>query len=485
MMRCLLTSLLLLSAGCRSDIREQAGVRAISERVESYRWADYRITTLQVGDGFGLSTPDGERPRFQVLAPADPEDRAYPVLLFLHGGSNDDDSELPEGASGYCGSAYAAETVDAQLRNSALAHQAIEAGWTIAVPENAFCDGWVGMGEADPVDTTHGGFRLATTALEWLLDEQVFVQTDPDRVHVVGSSMGSLGASFFVSRYERPIYSAGFAHGSINAVRLYYEDDYNSGTAEEWQGRLDHNLGGPPLESEGGAHTSWYPRYRDLSLQLAVEEGVTRTPLIHLWSDADPVSLEVAHRDMADALRADYSPEGVPWADYNSGVEFHSVVHSLDYPYATLALVRFLESLHLEVLEGEHGDGEVGAASVDAVAWRDRSGQGVRVAGAPGLLFSAPLQKAPEAGAPLRTTFFLEAAGEVEVSLRMLGEGGVLDEASVSADELSWTSRDYETLRPVLEATTLRADADGGPVTLEVSFSGEGQVALDVIVVDY
>ena len=468
-------SLLLLACSGAADPE----VIPLSTREDSYGWAGYRFTVFALSDP-SLETPDGEAPRFHVLAPVDPGEAPRPVLLFLHGGSLDTDAEDPAGEAGYCGSAYAAETVSEQLKNSALAQQAVDLGWIVVVPEDAYCDGWVGRGDRDPVDTGHAGFALACRALEWLLYEQEDWPVDRQRVHLVGSSMGAMGAAWFASQTAIPLAGAGFAHGSTDTTRLYYEEGYNSDPPEAWQGRFDHVFGGPPyLDGPGSAPSPQYPSYRANSLALAVSEGDLELPIFHLWSSRDPVSLAVAHEGMAELLatRGD-----IPWGDYDTGVRYHSVIHSLRYPYATLALLRFLDRRgEVAVLEGEAGEGKVGEASEDAEAWALMSGTAVRESAEPGLLYRQRLS--PPAGSSFRATFFLSAGGEVQITLRASDGAGVIDSAVLGAEDLSYPDRDYPGLREVLAATTLAGTARG-ELTLEVLTEGRGEVALDVILVD-
>jgi len=476
---------LLFSSSCGkdsgSDTADDAAFIVLDERGGEYDWADYHITTLALTEGFGLTTPDDQHPRFQVLAPREPGDSPRPVLLFLHGGSSDDDSVTPGGEEGSCGVGYASESVTGQLRNSALAHHAVELGWIVVAPENAFCDGWVGLGEDDPADPSHGGYRLAEIALEWALDDGA---ADPDRVHVVGSSMGAMGAAFFVNTWPGAVLSAGFAHGSINSTRLYYEEDYNPAPLEDWVGRLSHNLGGAPFEDgPESAQTTWYPRYRDTSLELSVLEGSLAMPLFHLWSDQDPVSIGAAHVDMPDAFEAGHGERGIAWGDYNSGVQAHSVVHNLDFPYATLALVRFLDGLSVTALEGEDGAGPVGTPVWSDDTFALASGTGARVTDRSGLLYR---QSVPaSAGQELRATFFLIADAATTATLRMTdSDGAVLSEVSIPGDQLDRGVRDYPALREVMARTTLSAAASGDEVWLEVESDGGGSLALDVVLID-
>jgi len=477
---------LLIGTGCGKDAADDGAFSVLEHfdtRGGEYTWAGYGFTTMLLGEAFGLVTPDNERPRFQVLAPSEAGDAPRPVLLFLHGGSSDDDSVTPGGEQGFCGVGYASEAVTGQLRNSALAHHAAELGWIIVAPENAFCDGWAGLGDEDPADGSHGGYRLAEIALQWALDGDAG-PVDLARVHVVGSSMGAMGAAFFVNNWEGPVRSAGFSHGSINSTRLYYEDDYNPAPLSEWVGRLSHNLGGAPFEDgPDSSQTGWYPRYRDTSLELSVIEGTLELPLFHLWSDRDPVSIAAAHRDMLAAFEQAHQPSGLPWGDYNSGVEGHSVVHNLDYPYATLAMVRFLDGLSVTVLEGEDGDGDVGVPLTDEDALPTASGNGARISDRAGVLYRQPVAATP--GQELRATFFLIGDDSVTATLRVLaGDGTVLARASVSGDALDRGDRDYPALREVMGRTTLAATSDEAEVWLEVEGDGQGALALDVVIVD-
>jgi len=469
-----------LAAGCAPLEGDDGpwGIAALDEEAGEYAWAGYRMTTFRVGDEYGLPTADGEPPRFRLIWPEEPGDAPRPVLLFLHGGALDDDGATPGGELAICGTYNAAASVTDRLRNSALAHLAAEAGWIVVAPENAFCDGWVGLGAPDPVDPCHGGYALARLALEWTLYGQEGAAIDEGRVMLAGSSQGAMGAALFAARWPGQLAAAAMAHGATDAVRLYYEDDYNGTALADRQRRLEHALGGPPLTAEGGDASAFYGGYRDLSLVRAVADGAITAPLLHTWSRADPISWAVAHEGAAEVIEAAYEPAGGRWLDYESGVAAHDAVHDLDLPFSALVAARFLAGGEVAVLEGEDHLAEVGRALTNPKRWGDRSGQSVSLADTPGRLFAAEV--APAASARATFLLFMDEAGEAIIRLRAGGE--VAAEARLRAADLAREENHYPSLREALAASTLEVDA-AGSLRVEVEVLA-GEVGVDAVIVD-
>jgi len=465
------------------DARCQIDAERVDAATHEYGWAGWRVDTYALA---GLSTPDGEAARFRVVRPALPSGD-YGLLLDLHGGCSDVDSEAePEGESGRCTADYAAGEVASSAENGGWTQVAVDAGWVVVLPENASCDGWAGLGEDDPVDTLHAGYALAAAAADFVREGQSAVAIDDGRLFASGSSLGAMGAVWFALNYDG-LDGLVFDSGPADAVRWYTDGDYTGSALATVRRRYDHILGGSPYEDEEETvESAWFPRYEDSSLLRSVERGALSLPILHVHNSQDTISPPIQHEDVPAALEAAGLRAFTFDADHAS--PGHGQLQRMITPYTPHLARRFLEGRSVEVLEGEDDAASpVGAPATPVDRFAFASGDAVRAAAATdgaGRLFRAYTDAAGEVSA----TFFLSATGAADARargavLRLLDGGAVVASRRVSQAERAHDTDDYPAVRARLRASTLSAIASG-PVTVEVLALGAADVELDLVVVD-
>ena len=453
----------------------------------SYDWGAYTVVTYEVGTDFELAmpTPDGTLPRFRVIRPETWAPHAtYPLFLYLHGSSHDDDSTVAKGTDGRCTQEWAASAADSAMRDSAMAHFVLDAGGVVVAPENVFCDGWSGLGPDDPVDTGHAGYTLAEVALGYVRWGPDAPATGP--IYGFGTSLGAMGLVLWAAQTAE-VEAIVADSGPADTLRFYYEDDYSGVELATLVARYDHTHGGPPCETEAcKVRTDAYWRYRDMALNLALQEGSLTVPVLHLWNQQDYLSPPQQHQDTPGVLEETHGAADIRSFDYDVDhvTPAHTQVNSTSAAYAAWMGLRFLYGQELVVLEGEDFDG-VGAAQRDDSACRNAVRRAE--AGEAGTLLSHSFT--PPAGevsvrAWLKTG--QDVSGDTEVVTLTLSEGGtVLAEASVDPDHGDWNAAAWQSVKDALDASTLAATSSGGELTLEVETTGATWVTLDVVVVDH
>jgi hypothetical protein len=215
-----------------------------------------------------------------------------PVLLWLHGSAMgvDDDPELDKN----CGKAGVEEEVDRILAHRpAMAAELAARGWTWVVPEDSWCDLWSGRGPEDPVDSRHYGTVFLGRILDAL--EQGFDgnRLRPGALYGWGTSIGGMGILHFSAQDGR--FAAVVSDsGPVDPVQWYQTTKATP--------YLDHILGGPPVDTEGGA-TEWSPNYARLSAPLLVEQGWD-LPIFVAYNTYDKLVPASMNRKLVEALGA-------------------------------------------------------------------------------------------------------------------------------------------------------------------------------------
>jgi hypothetical protein len=476
----------------------EAGVGLLPSRIEDAEFAElgYAVTRYEVGPDYipALRSPDGQPAHFLVAAPvqADPG-VSHPLVMMLHGGCMDVDSEAdPTGADDTCGTAYGRDAAVEFLLSSDVARLFAERGALIVVPENAACDAWVGLGAPDPVDPLHMGFALADLAFDHVRHQQTTWGVDEAALHLIGTSLGAQGAVWFARRVEG-IDSLTFDSGSGDLVRYYEEPDYIDQDLETRKRRLDHVLGGSPHEEATGAASPWFDRYEALSLSLALSAGAWAIPTFQVWNTPDPLSGPIPNAPLRDALAAS-GLRHAEW-DLNHPLPIHGQVTHSPLTPVIWAAVRFAEGADITHIEAED---PTSTSTVGVIVSADprterASGDSLRLAGptdGPGTLLDLPLPAQPS-GAALEVSLWggaegAEGAGTTDegvtvATLRLLGASGTLAEAPVTlADLQAARAGTYAARRASLEALTLRATADAGPLRLQLDVTGAVTVWADV-----
>jgi len=450
---------------------------------DGYGWVDYQVNSYAVAE---ILAPDGMPARFHVLQPISPT-QSHPVLLDLHGGSLDvDDAENPKGAYERCTSEYTAEKITDRLQKSRLTHVLASQGWVVVLPENPFCDGWVGMGPDDPVDPTHAGFLMAELAVAFVK------QNIPTAgLSVSGTSLGALGVAWFANHTEHPIQTLMVDSGATDAVRYYAEEDYSPIEPDEAQGRFEHILGGGPY-NEDGQPSAFYDRYVDLSILRSVSESGLRIPVLHSWNSYDAGSPSIQHEDLAKVLVNHYDKDGIRWAEYplHHRSPGHPQLHASTVPYLVWAALQFAEGRDLQIIEAELAAGTLGDVWMDEPDVWTASGNGVRRVGT------------VEGSGQLLTVDIVVPAGEITVTpflsigpggtpdqpvatLQLRHEDAVVAEQTFTVADLTPADGDMDAMVLALVQTTLSAKTTGGAVNMSIDVLGTVDVDADVLVVTH
>lgn len=478
-----------LEGGRVLDSTESIRSRTVQD--ETFQAQGYRVVRYELGSEHetSLVSPDGEPAHFLMAAPVLSEpDFARPILLLLHGGCMDvDNPEQPEGVDGTCGTEYGRATA-ANVLLSDIAHIFAEKGAIIIAPENAACDAWVGEGDADPADTAHIGFALASFALDFVQNRQSDHVIDENALYVVGTSIGAQGSVWF-ARSTPGITALLFDSGSGDMVRYYQEDDYIDQALETRQARLDHVLGGPPYQDElQSIESEWFERYHDLSIVRQLREGEWSIPVFQAWNNLDPLSPPSSNDEMALEL-ANAGVRTFNW-DVSHTRPIHGQLTSARLSPVIWAATRFAEGAQVRRIEAEDPTslGQVGEVIQGVPATEDASGDSVRISeiGESGQLLVLPLPAIPS-GVSLSVNLWGGAYGkgdpeEIVAALQLVGAKGTLAQRSLTLNDLTGNeSTSYFERASSFQALTLETVTDTGPLFLRLDVSGSASVWADVV----
>jgi len=478
------------------------GIADLGSAAGAYAEDGYEVTTFEVQDDYAVAfiTPDGNKPRFYVLWPVDDDPTTpRPVTMFLHGGSTDvDTAKDPDGGDDRCTLDSGATEANRILNGSPFARMQPQVGGILIAPANSFCDGWAGLGPDDPVDTMHGGERLAEAALGYLLYGQTRFAIDEDHVTLAGSSLGGIGSPWTLTR--RPEIDALIVDSAIGDMSRYcWEESYSDYDFATRQERCLHVIGGPAWEDDAHTvQTEWWPRYVDHSLELLIEAGTVTTPVFQSYNDTDPLCPGAANRDLVDALGTFYDPIGVRHTslDVDHADPPHGQLTNSSIYYLGWGALRFSLGQTVQYVEAEDdtGAGRVGttyAAGMDDQWMSKAGGRQATVADGAGTLWSFDLPDIP-AGTE-GTVAVLLAAAEVVDPLRTAAvvrveEAGVeLARVEIHAADLAFTdAEDWTQRSAALSASTLSFTPTGaGPLTVSVDVSADATITADIAVIDW
>ena len=467
--------------GSAIDPQYADGITLLSLDTETHADFGYQIATYGVTKDYAVSitTPQQDgTPRFHILSPA-ASTEARPVLVIMHGGAMDVDTKIPIGEKGRCTSAHGASFGEDYAANHQTGQLAARLGWVVIIPENSFCDAWVGMGGEDPYDTRHGGFALTTAAINYLRDGQDAVSSGDDLV-LMGHSAGGRGATFFTVR--SPAVSALiFDSGTSDVVRYYYEDGYTRNELRYLQDCLDHNLGGPPYDDKSTqAPSEFWPGYLDLGLVQALEGERLSVPVFHLHNSQDGTSPPIQHEDVPELLAAREAADGTPWFTFDAN---HSIPGHPQLPKswsAGYSALQFAQGAQVAILEAESGKGDVGELVVENVMLNNA---GVSASEA-GTLVSIDLPAEATGSVSVVPVLFTDEAASGTLATVTLTDGisttSVLLSAEVmpqAGDTIAVIARYIEDARLTLKST--------GALTVTVELTGAGTVAADAFLIDW
>lgn len=469
--------------GTAPDRDYRQGITLQSQDTESWGELGYVHEIWEIGPDFELPllAPDGAAPRFHLLAPqSGGQDR--PLLVVFHGSSTDIDDQEPAGDFGRCTTEHASEQIDGILRASPTLRAAVARGWVVALPENPFCDGWIGQGPNDPVDSEHAGALHAELSVGFARWGRDSLSIGP--VYALGSSLGAPGATAFALRQE--LAGLAFDSGAGDFVRYYWEEDYSPFGLEIRQARGDHTLGGPPTAAaDDDTPSAFYDSYRDMSLERALLDGRVALPV---WSENDGGAPAVQNQDIA-ALLAAHSP--APWLDYEVAKATHTQAHDPSSAFVGVAMTEFLSGRSVQLLEAESGTGVLGQVVEGTQEVEKLSGTGARrsaPADGPGLLWESSSASEVTRGLTVRASIFLDLTGQSDadlVTLKLIQGGQVLAERTLAPGALEYTLTDHAAGVAWMEALTLEAESEGGAVTVQVWTEGTGVVLADVAVLSW
>ncbi len=463
---------------------DTARYAALDQIVETW---ELRLTC----DGVEYEYPLGGTPTFRVIRPAAPDPSVpRPLALMFHPGTVDvDTEEYPEGVyGGACADDHGPERVDHYLDMSVFTPYFVHRGGVVAIPVNSFCDLWMGLGPADPVDPKHGGAMLAKLVSDWMVYLQDDVAIDESHIVVYGARFAEVGGSLYTAMFpEVDVFVP--AGGPSDMVRYYEEEGYCQWEPERCTDTTSHIWGGPPHE-EDGSPSAYYDRYRDSSPTLAVSADRYALPILHLYNREDLVSPLVQHDDLGPALAAKLDPLGLRWAehDFNNIDLPHDGVHNS--PASGWLATWFINDHDVATVEGEEraAIGEVGVAGRSALGDGAPSGAAIlaaTVADGPGTMFRANAPFATSAGQEVRVAFMVKTGSGTGAAARLVLTE---DEVEVVALDLAPSDLVDATVGEGIagfvqnwDTTTLSATSSGGQLGARVDVYGTADVELDLV----
>jgi hypothetical protein len=457
-----------------------AGIELVSADGESFGDLGYEVARFEVTEAAAqpYRTASDSNPAFYVLRPAASEEEA-PVLLWLHGGALGDDSE---GTPAPCEEADNLAT--ALLERSLLVPQmAIARGWAMLVPVNEFCDGWHGLGAADPVDPErHWGQAHAQLALDFVRADRAGFDA-AEELYGWGTSAGAAGLVYTASQY--PGFDGLVVDSAPCDLYAYAEQDPLA---------IHHVLGGLPQASD--VTDEVLRRYDEHSCDRIVAAGGVTAPLFLAWNSHDQLVPPVHSENLAAALAVAYGASGGRYgvhdfAHESPGDSFHVQTRIARAPlgYVSELMFRFLEGGRVALVEAEAGCeagctvGEVVTSTEEPVLNFSAQSGREAPAGSAGVLYSGRPPEGVAAGDRVEATAILGVAGSeglpesTIVGRLVAGEAVRVLTLADFAAEGAQPRQDGAELLAQLQATKL-AFTVGDPAATVLTLETEGAVTL-------
>lgn len=468
-----------------------AGVSLLSE--EPLHEGDPSVTLrryeLGPAPGRDLQAPDGERPRFWVIQAAARPALPGPLLLLLHGGSLDVETDRePIGRYGRCTSAYTADLTRRLAVGTALVDLFVAEGGVVVIPEDAGCDGWVGMGPLDPVDPHHLGFAVAEAAVGFVQAGGADGETEG---LVVGGGSRGAGGSVWFAAHHPGVQALLFDSGLPDLIREHEDPAYNDEDLAYRQACLEHVMGDAPfVAGDSTAPSAAWSRYEDWSLMRTLQGGGWTVPVFHIWNTQDLLSPASANDELVLAL----DESGLRHHSWNTdhGEPLHGQIPDRDQRGPAWAAHRFLRGDTLHRFEAEEADGDdlIGQVEGGDRAPRGASQQSVRTAvpadGA-GVLVRWSLPTT-DIGANARLFVALEGESRAEPSATVArlrvedADGSVVAEQSLVAESLPPTlGGDSVKNAAAIEAATLSYVGGDAPLWATVEVVGNANLRVDTM----
>jgi hypothetical protein len=490
------------------------GVEKRARDVDSLRESGLEVVTYAFTDEHvpAYTDTEGNEPLFHVIRPTEFSDPSAPrpVLIWLHGGVGgiDDDPEQNR----FCTAGGVSGLVDNALFNHRLVLYNVKIrDWIMVVPETSWCDLWTGLGEADPVDTTHKSTMHVEQILDALEAGLDGITIDTEQVFAWGTSIGGSGVfpvsygTGGTSRY------AGVISDSGPMITSRWYNSFADGDL------VTHVFGGDPyLDEEDTKPSEHWDNYTRVDASLLITERDYRLPIFSVFNTFDTLTSETHGERLEEVMEAHYGPEGVRYFSKNfnhhaPGVTYHTQTPFDSHPwgYINTMAFEFLSGQHVMMFEAEklcllelcnvvdeddkklgmvvsrHSDG----ASIHAEGREDR-----------GTMFQALLPPSIPRDVPLKLIFAVDVTdmGSVRdkdpmLTFSLKRQGETLQELTLTG-EGAITGRDRAPPRysAQIDATTLIPDIEGydagvlpDDVSLTVRFWGRGEIYFDALWVLY
>lgn len=332
------------------------GWQIVETDEEAFAVWGYTIQTWEIGPEWKnyYQAPIGVDRRFYLVVPSDLEaDEKLDVLTMFHGAVVDDDSD-PKYYTGkdpfetYCGEARDSASQFYIAGLTYIPFFVAERGWALLIPENLWCDFWVGRGPEDPVDTVnHRSYEHVAEVLDFVSDGGPGFSMD--NLYVWGSSAGGVGATATATWYDGV--DGLVVDSSPCDMAMYYSYD---------SGAMRHIFGGPPYAGEDETPSPEHQNYLDASCNYQVSSEGLRVPIAHTYNTYDVLTALDISESLESAVADNYTSASNRSFSHNfshfaPGQWNHGQSRARDnpFPYYTLALFRFLEGKQLVIQEAE------------------------------------------------------------------------------------------------------------------------------------
>ncbi len=308
-----------------------------------YEYASYEVTP-DYADHY--TTVEGNNPVFYVYRPVTVGKQPLKTVVWFHGAATGDDSSgtLP----GSCETSNVQSNVDKVMGPPSLvAAWMADAGWTVVLPRNEWCDMWQGQGAADPVDpVNHFGYQHAALVTDFVRAGQAGFEVD--EIYSWGTSAGGTASASVAGRYGE---FDGVVTDSAPCVQeTYYPDDPQT---------LEHILGGAPGDSAAVDQ-----RYNEASCNWLVENGWLDVPVYAAWNAQDVIIPDEHAETLIAAFESTLQPAGIAFGHHDfdhpaPGTTYHVQTRLSTPPmgYTTGFVMDFLSGQVLIIREAEDEDG--------------------------------------------------------------------------------------------------------------------------------
>ena len=317
-----------------ADLAALEGAELVDEDTKYFRGLDYTVQTWQLTDG-SYTGQSGDPPTWLLFTPRTAPHDTRDVLVWIHGGAWADDADPDLNYD--CTLEAGRSLVKSAIFGAFVPRLAAARDWSIVYPLNDWCDGWVGLGEDDPVHPgVHYGRHHFERVMRWV--DAGGGGFTPDQVYGWGASAGALSVLHLAANTGRV--SAILADSGPTSTLRYHE------LVSELA--VEHLFGGSPDEA--------YDAYVDHDGEELVRSGRFEGPVALPWNAQDAVTDVSFPQGLAQALEERGGHYVVHDYDHAAKPEiFHTQAryHELPWAYGTHAWVDFLDGWQLQWVEAE------------------------------------------------------------------------------------------------------------------------------------